>query len=73
MQGTRARRNILHVEVPEAQSLQGKKGQPSGKLQAVVTQSVDVSKGRGSQGEKVSERGGADIMTAMDKLWGQTS
>ena len=75
MQGTRARRNILHVEVPEEDALQGRKGRPSGKVGAAVTTTVDALEGRGSQGRKgaSSGRGGADILTAMDKLWGQGS
>ncbi|CAL5228153.1 g11233 [Coccomyxa viridis] len=73
--GTRARRNILHVEVPEEDALQGRKGRPSGKVGAAVTTTVDALEGRGSQGRKgaSSGRGGADILTAMDKLWGQGS
>ena len=75
MQGTRARRNIFHVEDLEEQRLQGNIGRPTGKVRAVVMTGVDSSEKRSSQGRKGLSSGkeGADIMTAMDKLWGQGS
>ena len=76
MQSFQARRNILHVEDPGEQSPQGRKGQTTGKNEPGIMTVMEVPEKRGLHGRKVASaslavRDGTDIMTVMDKLWGQ--